>query len=814
MKKLLTIALLLVAFSIQAQDNTNDSPKIGTITGTVLDVTLDQPLPYVNVIVKDTNNKLITGGITNNDGQFEVKQIPEGTNIVTIEYLGFLPQNKTIVISNDNKIIDLGTINLEEAATNLDEVTIVAETSTIQQKVDRKVITIGKDLQTAGATASEIMNNLPSVSVDQQTGSISLRGNQNVRVMVDGKLSNIPAEQLLKQIPSSSIKSIELITNPSAKYNPEGMSGLINIVLHKNTKIGFNGNINIGLSHDIEAKFNSSIDANYRNGKFNVYGSYNNSVTKNFNFGEINRIEQDIQQKFEILNNNKSHLFKVGVDYFLDEKNTISVFTNQNLFDGWVNVNSGINYLANPSLNESQFTRNDNDNDSEQYNFNYKHDINDEGHSIELEVDHNTYNGFGFTRNTFFSSQRPNFIEDTDTDRQSTTINLDYSNPLSETAKLELGLQARLFNTNIFYQSDARETNQLGQYIPTTTTFDYTRDIYSAYATYGKTLDKWSYQLGLRAETVNVNSEAYKKDLASNEQTNIPFTNDYFRLYPSGFLTYTPSEKNAYQFNYSRRVDRPGINQVNPLPEWNTPLISQFGNQALRPQFTNSFETNYTRQLEKGSITAGVFYRIIEDEIQQAILIDRTDTNRLIFTDLNFDNSTAYGIELSSNYKPTKWWSVNASFDLFSQTQKSIAESFDTNQNIVLNTVKIDNIVWNVRAFNNFKVTKDLSLSAFGMYSGKNKNIQFEMNDMLMVNLGMRYSFLQNKASFSLSYNDIFDTMYAQFEGDRPFAQMGRFNWESQQISGRLSYRFGGGNYKAKSRKQRDDDTKSGGGFM
>ena len=537
-------------------------------------------------------------------------------------------------------------------------------------------------------------------------------------------------------------------------------------------------------------------------------------MTKNFNFGEINRIEQDIQQKFEILNNNKSHLFKVGVDYYLDEKNTISVFTNQNLFDGWVNVNSGINYLANPSLNESQFTRNDNDNDSEQYNFNYKHDINDEGHSIELEVDHNTYNGFGFTRNTFFSSQRPNFIEDTDTDRQSTTINLDYSNPLSETAKLELGLQARLFNTNIFYQSDARETNQLGQYIPTTTTFDYTRDIYSAYATYGKTLDKWSYQLGLRAETVNVNSEAYKKDLASNEQTNIPFTNDYFRLYPSGFLTYTPSEKNAYQFNYSRRVDRPGINQVNPLPEWNTPLISQFGNQALRPQFTNSFETNYTRQLEKGSITAGVFYRIIEDEIQQAILIDRTDTNRLIFTDLNFDNSTAYGIELSSNYKPTKWWSVNASFDLFSQTQKSIAESFDTNQNIVLNTVKIDNIVWNVRAFNNFKVTKDLSLSAFGMYSGKNKNIQFEMNDMLMVNLGMRYSFLQNKASFSLSYNDIFDTMYAQFEGDRPFAQVGRFNWESQQISGRLSYRFGGGNYKAKSRKQRDDDTKSGGGFM
>ncbi|MBL7559670.1 TonB-dependent receptor [Olleya sp. YSTF-M6] len=814
MKKLFTIVCLLVAFSMQSQNQPNVKPKIGTVTGTVLDVTLNQPLPYVNIIIKDSKNNLITGGITNNDGQFEVNQIPVGIHIVSIEYLGFLSQTKTIIISKDNKKIDLGTINLEEAATSLDEVTIVAETSTIQQKVDRKVITIGKDLQTAGATASEIMNNLPSVSVDQQTGSISLRGNQNVRVMVDGKLSNIPAEQLLKQIPSSSIKSIELITNPSAKYNPEGMSGIINIVLHKNTKIGFNGNLNIGLSHDVEAKFNSSIDANYRNGKFNVYGSYNNSVTKNFNFGEINRIEQNINQNFEILNNNKSHLFKVGLDYYLDDKNTISVFTNQNIFNGWVDVDSSINYLFDASLNESQYTRSDNENDSQQYNFNYKHDFNDEGHNIELEVDHNTYNGLAFTRNNFFSSQRPNFIEDTDTDRKSSTINLDYSNPLSETAKLEVGLQARLFNTNIYYQSDARETNQNGDYIPTTTTFDYTRDIYSAYATYGKTLDKWSYQVGLRAENVTVNSEAFKEDLQSNEQTNIPFDNDYFKLYPSAFVTYSPSDKNSFQVNYSRRVDRPGIGQVNPLPEWNTPLISQFGNQELRPQFTNSIETNYTRQLENGSITAGVFYRIIEDEIQQAILIDRTDTNRLIFTNLNFDNSSAYGVELSSNYRPTKWWSVNASFDLFSQTQKSVAESFDSNQNIVLNTVQVDNVMWNVRAFNNFKVTKALSLSAFGMYSGKNKNIQFETNDMFMVNLGMRYSFLQGKASFSLSYNDIFDTMYAQFEGKTPYVQVGRFNWESQQISGRLSYRFGGGNYRAKSRKQRDNDTKSGGGFM
>ncbi|WP_110476256.1 outer membrane beta-barrel family protein [Winogradskyella epiphytica] len=814
MRHLILMLVLVTSTFISAQPKSNSDVKDGSVSGRVIDAQLNQPLPYVNIVIKDLNNSIITGGITNDDGTFTIKNIPEGKVIVSIQFVGFETINKEVIIGSGNYKIDIGEVKLYEASTGLDEVTVVADVSSIQQRVDRKVITIGKDLQTAGATASEIMNNLPSVSVDQQTGSISLRGNQNVRVMVDGKLSNIPADQLLKQIPSTSIKSIELITNPSAKYNPEGMSGIINIVLHKNTQIGFNGNINFGLAYEIEPKFNSSIDANYRNGKFNFYGSYGNNIRKSAHEGEITRTEQEIEQNFNILSNNKSHLFKVGIDYYLDDKNTISVFTNQNLFNGRTNVNTQINYLNNISLNQAQTMAGNSENDSQQYNFNYKHNFNDEGHNIELEVDYNTYDGFGDSDNIFFSSQRPNFREDTDTDRSSTTINLDYVNPLSETAKLELGLEARLFDTSIYYESDRRERNEIGEYIPTTTQFDYMRDIYSAYATYGRKLDKWSYQFGVRAETVAVESDAFKKDLASNDELFIPFKNDYFELYPSAFITYSPSEKNSYNFSYSRRIDRPGVGQVNPLPNWSTPLVSEFGNQELRPQFTNSIEANYTRQLEKGSITGGVFYRIIEDEIQQAMLIDRTDTNRLIFTNLNFDNSTAYGVELSSNYRPTKWWSINGSFDLYSQTQKSIAESFDTNQEIVLNTVEVDNVAWSTRIFNNFKVSKSLSLSAFGMYRSKSKNIQFDSKDMLMVNLGLRYSFMEGRASFSLSYNDIFDTMYAEFTSERPYAQLGRFNWESQQVSGQLSYRFGGGKYRAKSRKQRDNDVKEGGGLF
>ena len=362
MKHFLLMLIMVSSAILSAQPNSNSDIKSGSISGRIMDAELNEPLPYVNIIVKDAANKIITGGITNDDGTFKIEKIPKGLVKVEISFIGYKTILKEVNMGKNGYKINVGDIILEEDVASLDEVTIVADVSTIQQKVDRKVITIGKDLQTAGATASEIMNNLPSVSVDQQTGSVSLRGNENVRVMVDGKLSNIPAEQLLKQIPSTSIKSIELITNPSAKYNPDGMSGIINIILHKNTQIGFNGNINVGLAYDIEPKFNSAIDANYRNGKFNIYSTYSNNISKNYNFGEIIRVEQEIQQNFDILENSKSHLFKIGLDYYLNDKNTISIFSNQNVFDGWANVNSRIDYSTDSSLNESQFIRGENEN--------------------------------------------------------------------------------------------------------------------------------------------------------------------------------------------------------------------------------------------------------------------------------------------------------------------------------------------------------------------------------------------------------------------------------------------------------------------
>ncbi|WP_303317342.1 outer membrane beta-barrel family protein [Flavivirga abyssicola] len=827
MYKLFLVCTLLFSISTHAYttDPEKNADKTGTIFGKVLDAKLNQPLPYVNIIIKNTKGAILTGGISSDDGSFKIEKVVEGDIIISIQYIGYKTFNKNITIGKGNYRVNLGNILLEAEAEGLDAITVIAETSSIQQKVDRKIITIGKDLAATG-TASELMVGIPSVSVDAQTGDISLRGNQNVRVMVDGKLSNIPTAQLLKQIPSTAIKSVELITNPSAKYNPEGMSGIINIVLHKNTMVGFNGNISTTLSHEREAKFNSAINLNYRTGKFNVYTNYSNNIAKNANNGHVFRPENNSEQFFEFLTNRKSHLFKVGVDVYINDKNTISLFTNQNIAENGIISRTQAIFNNNNAFNQSQRLFADGKNNSSQYNLDYKLDFKKDGHNIELEVDHNIFDEDNPVDYMIFLGNQNDYQDFNDTDRVRTTVNLDYVNPLSDTSKLELGLQARLFNTDIDFVSTGETFNNSGILAPTpSTAFDYTRDIYSAYATFSKNFDKWTYQIGLRAEHVNVDALALQTDVISNITTPIEFNNDYFEVYPSAFFTYKPSEKNSYQLSYSRRVDRPGIGQVNPIKEWSTPLVSSFGNQSLEPQFTNSLELNYTRNLKdrKGSVTAGVFYRSISDEINRALFIDRSDvtSGRVILTHDNFDDTSAYGVEVSTNYRPTKWWSINGSFDFYSQTQKGIAESLNapietaTVSNIVTDVDEVDNVAWNLKMFNNFKASKKISLTAFAFYRGQNQNIQFDIDPMFFINLGARVSFAQGRGSFNLNFNDIFNTMHFSGEGVKPYQQDVFFNWESHTVSTGLSYRFGGGKYRAKSRKRRDNNEKSGGGgFM
>ena len=337
LKLIITCFLCSIAFGF-AQNS-------GSIKGKVTDKKTNEPLPYVNIILKD-NDKIVTGGVTSEEGNFTINKLALQKYTVEIQFIGYTTVVRNIDLTSDANQ-NLGTITISEDVSELKDVEVVAERSNMVQKIDRKVINVGKDLIASGTTASEIMNNIPTVNIDPQTKEISMRGNTNVRVLIDGKPSNVSVEQLLQQIPSASIKQIELITNPSAKYNPEGMSGIINIILHKNSQDGFNGSLNTGVTFGITPKTNSALNMNYRVGKVNFYTNYgfNHGINANNGYVESERTNQENRQDFNFRNKNNSHLLKFGMDYYINEKNTISAYTNQSFNRGTDNGISTVTYV-------------------------------------------------------------------------------------------------------------------------------------------------------------------------------------------------------------------------------------------------------------------------------------------------------------------------------------------------------------------------------------------------------------------------------------------------------------------------------------
>ncbi|MBB4803595.1 outer membrane receptor protein involved in Fe transport [Flavobacterium nitrogenifigens] len=796
--KIFLFALLGVIATAQAQNT-------GNVSGKITEKANGAPISYATVSLKE-NGKVVSGVNTDDNGDFSFKNIALKSYTIEIQYIGFRKYVGSVLLSENKKSATVN-VSLEEEATQLKGVNIVAERSTIEQKIDRKVVTVGKDLTTAGASASDIMNNIPSVNVDQD-GKLSLRGNDNVRVLIDGRPSNIDPAQLLKQIPSTSIKKIELITNPSAKYNPEGMSGIINIILHKNANTGFNGTYSGGITFGETAKYNQSLDLNYKTGKVNFFGNAGNNFGTYFNDGHIQRLDQDVVQKLDISNDNDNYLYKVGMDYLINDHNTLSFYTNQNKSTGTGIVNTDIDYNnGDPDIkNIYQKSRYQGPNETGTYNLAYKHIFKKEGHTLDFE---GNYSRTIETQNANFDTQTTtpaNAISNTvyndyiHESRKLGTFNVDYVNPLNEKTTLEAGAEARITRTDNIYNT----TNPA--FTPSTYTYD--TDIYSAYVTFGQKYKKFSYQLGARFESYNV-----KSFLDPGQKK---FDDDYITLYPSAYLTYNLNEKNVLQLSYSRRVDRPSLEQTKPIREFSTPLVTSYGNQELRPQFTNSVEVNYTKTLEKGSITAGVFVRAINDQISRTLRPDPDDpSEKQILGFTNFDHNTAYGFDVSLNYKITKWWDIQPAIDFSSIKQQGVVFEYDPATNLSTPLERhVTTSAFNARMNSNFKPTKRLSFLLFGFFRGPVDEIQQKRNEMYKIDIGSRYTLLDNKMNISVRFNDVFNTMKFSFDGIYPYPQTGQFTWESQTVYLGLTYNFGGGKIKNLQRKQRDDNTNKDGGGM
>ena len=700
---------------------------------------------------------------------------------------------------NDKKI-EIALIYIEDEITELGGVIIEAERSIVIQKIDRKIINISKDLASAGTNSLQMLENIPSIEVNHQSGTVSLRGNENVRVLIDGKPSNLSTAQVLKQLPSSSVKSVELITNPSAKYNPEGMSGIINIILKKNTTIGFNGAISLGAEQSINKRPTGSLNYNYRTGKVNFYGNYGVDAGKFETFATFNREDKNLSQKIDYLDHSTSHYIKNGVNFYMNSKNTLSFYTTHNYIGTDFFVNTITKENGNNTLNTENLSIYDIN--EQVYNLNYKLDLDDKGHSLEFEINHSESSSPQsdlMTETIRPESKIYNYSNTITNDNRSLLLNIDYTKPLKN-GTLELGIEARnqkYFN-HIVTDQEVETGNTPSTSARGNSTFNYDRKMYSAYINFNTEYKKIGIQTGLRFEHFTVDGHFLNTVQSETEL----YTDAIFSIYPSAFLTYQISENDEIQFGYSRRVDRPGINQVTPIQEWTSALTISVGNRELTPQFTNSFEVNYT----KGNVTIGGFYRKTTDKIGRIINKDPLHNDRQILSYENYDTSDSYGIEISGSYKPKKWWTLRPSSSLY--IQESIG--FINNQR-----ESIRNALFRARISNRFNASKKLSFQLSGSYKGKSENVQFKVNPYFLVNASARWSVLKGKGAINLRGTDIFDNFKQAISSSNPFPQTGSFTLEYSSIYLGFSYNFGGGKKKDRDRKYREDnETRGSGGVL
>jgi len=565
---------------------------------------------------------------------------------------------------------------------------------------------------------------------------------------------------------------------------------------------GFNGSFSSGITFAKKAKFNNSLNANYRTGKLNFFATLGNNSGEYLNGGYLYIDQDQSTQLLDVRSKNRNEFFKVGVDYHINDKNTVSVYTNQSYGNQDFNINSAVLLQApNTSFYSNDSFKNNNRNSI--YNVAYKKLFKKEGETLDFEA---TYNHAKGNQNNFFALNGINLNQQDHTQAkdESTVLNLDYVNPLTEKINIELGAEARITNTTNHYVTNRQGIENAN--------FAYNFNIFSAYATLGQTFKKLSYKLGARVERYQV-----KADYQTTTQSE-PFKNNYFTVYPSAYVNYEVTENNTLNLSISRRVDRPSIYQTKPIRTFSTPRVTGIGNPELLPQFTNSVELAYTKKINKSSINASIYYRDIHDEIAQVFLNDEKanpDEFKMIQTYTNFSGNHAFGFEISANLKLTDWWDMQPSIDLSSMKQNGQLAVYNPNLNqYVVEKNTVNTTPLNARLNNNFKITNNLKLTWFGFYRSSVKDLQGESKPMYKTDIGARYAFWDQKANINIRFNDVFNTLRYKVNTTNPYPGYGNFHWESQSLYVGFNLMFGGGKNKALQRKARENNESNKSGMF
>lgn len=759
-------------------------------------------IPYATVALYSvSDSSLVDGATTAADGTFEILADP-GNYYIQVKFLAYEPQiiNDVALTSGE---VDLGQIELKQSATQLDEAVIEGERNQMELKLDKRVFTIGQDLSNIGRNASETLDNLPSVNVDVE-GNVSLRGSGNVQILINGKPSGMigmdPANAL-RQIPSDMIESVEVITNPSARYQAEGEVGIINIILKKEDRKGLNGTFTANGGYPANA--GASFNLNFRREKINWFAQYGLNYRSNPGGGNLYQ-EYDspdtsytFERKRDHVRSELSNSFRAGADIFLDKTNTLTVaglYQHGNGLNTVVNRYRDFNFAG--TLVE-EVVRDEEEVELEntiEGSITHVKKFRRDGHKwetiVQYYLEEDTEEG-DLSQTSDDSDAIPSFQQTyNEEDEENFLFQSDYIHPLGEEGKFETGVRVsnRIINNN--YSVEVRDEGEMFSIVDSLNNdFLYNEAIYAAYVMYGNKIGDFSYQAGLRAEYSDIGTELKRQNAVNNR--------DYMNFFPSVHLGYQLNDLNSVQLTYSRRLSRPHFRSLLPFSNFSDNRNFYRGNPDLDPEYTDSYEAGYLLYGNKGSFLTSVYYRHRTGVIERISVADAQGvTTRL---PVNLSVQDAYGLEFNVSYRPYKWWSINADMNFYRAITTGEYEGQSLNA---------DTYTWNARATSKFSIDKKTDVQLSGRYRAPRVEPQGTQKSIYSVDVSASRDILKGNGTIALSARDIFNTRrYRGTTTGQYFYQESDFQWRTRQIILSFTYRLnqkksnrpegGAGNYDA-----------------
>lgn len=812
MKNVFSLIILCFFFIIQgyAQQNQSTNSKI-VVKGKIVDNETKQPLEYATIVLTPVNGKNITGGLTDSKGDFSI-EVKKGNYNISVEFISF--KSKKINNSSLLKDTDLGTIYLSSDTQTLNEVEIIAEKSTVEIHLDKKIYNVGKDMTVKGGTASDVLDNVPSVDVDVE-GNVSLRGNDNVRILVNGKpsgLVGLSGTDALRQLPADAIEKVEVITSPSARYDAEGTAGILNIVLRKGKALGFNGSVT-ATAGDPD-NFGGSANLNLRTKKFNLFtnSGYNyrkapgNSYNNTTYFDEFNNILSSKEENR--LYNRKRNSFntRFGIEYYLTDKSTLTgtvLYRESDGLDISNNTSNEFDALNNLTRTNERIERDDENNKTREYSLNFTQNFKKSGHKLTADFQYNNTDENSFahiTDSDLFPSYSVNNPERNSTIQNSQTVLLksDYVLPFGEKSQFEFGFKFDLnkLTSDYLVEDFDDATNQYVNNTNFSNNLNFEQNIYAVYSQYGKKINKFSYLLGLRMETTD-----RKINLI---QTNEIYNKNFTEFFPTVNLGYEFNDSESLTLGYSRRLRRPRHWFLNPFESRTSETYIRKGNINLDPTYTNSFDFGYLKRWDKFTLNSSIYYQHSINNFEfaqneETRLINGVETLVIIRGPINLSSQDRYGFEFTANYNPFKWWKLSNSFNFYSYKTKGSYNdiSYDAND-----------VSWFTRLNSRITLPGNIDWQTRAMYRGPRKTAQSDRKGIYIINLAFSKDVFKEKATLSLNVRDLFNTRKRKSTDYTPTTiSTGEFQWRERQILLNFTYRF---NQKKKREKPENNYNEGG----